>query len=72
VRDEPRREGEARGRAEGRAEERSAVLTKLLVLKFGPLEPAQQARIAAATPEQLDRWLEQVLTAGSIDAVLHA
>ena len=45
------------------------VLTKLLTLKFGVLDAADEARIKAATPEQLDRYVERVLTAETLAAV---
>ncbi len=38
------------------------VLRKLLVLKFGSIAPAFEARIAAATPAALDGYLERILT----------
>jgi len=55
----------SKGRTEGRAE----VLRKQLVLKFGALDTEVDARIAAATPEALDRYLERVLTATTLAAV---
>ncbi len=57
-------------RAEGRAEERAAILTKQLDLKFGPIAPEMQARISAAEMADVERWLERVLTADTLDAVL--
>ena len=60
-----RREGRLEGRLEGRAE----VLTKLLRLKFEQLGPEHEALIAEATPEQMERYVERVLTAQTIDDV---
>ncbi len=60
----------AEGRAEGRAEERAVILVKLLTLKFGPLAPEVQARVSAANTATVERWLERVLTADTLDAVL--
>jgi hypothetical protein len=57
------------GREEGRLEERAAMLRKLLTLKFGRLFPAHEALIAGATAEQLDRYVERVLTSSVIDDV---
>jgi len=57
---------EARGKAEGKAE----VLRKQLQLRFGPLAESTRARVEAATPEQLDAWIERVLTAKTLDDVL--
>ena len=45
------------------------MLRKQLAIRFGPLEPAAEARIAAASPETLDRYVERILTAPSLDAV---
>jgi hypothetical protein len=62
IAEQMRREGEARGQAK--------VLVKLLTLKFGPLSPEQEKVVTDATPEQLDEWVERVLTATSIDDLL--
>ena len=58
------------GRAEGRAEGQLDALRKLLKLKFGELAPEVEARLASASPDELDRYLERVLFADSLDAVL--
>jgi predicted transposase YdaD len=63
-------EGEARGRAEGKAEGKADTLRKLLTLRFGELGEATQLRIAGASEAELDRWVERVLTADTLDAVL--
>jgi predicted transposase/invertase (TIGR01784 family) len=65
-------EGEAKGKAEGKAEGKADALRKLLTLKFGPLPEAALDRIAMATPTDLDRWLERVLSGDSLDTVLIA
>jgi len=59
-------DGEAKGKAEGKAE----ALRKLLTLKFGPLPEATASRLATATQTDVDRWLELVLTADTLPAVL--
>jgi hypothetical protein len=64
-------EGEARGEARGEAkgEARGLVkggaqwLRKLMQRRFGPLPAAVDAAIATASFEQLDRWLDRVLSA---------
>jgi len=48
----------------------AATLHKQLVQRFGALTPAQAARIDAASAAQLDRALERVLVASSVDTVL--
>jgi len=62
-------EGHKKGLKEGRAEGQRSVLAKQLRLKFGPLDSAAEARLADATPAQLDRWTERVLTAGSLEQI---
>ncbi len=66
-------EGEQKGRAEGerkgRAEGQRSLLAKLLRLKFGPLDAATESRLIAATPAELGRWAERVLTAASLDEI---
>ena len=70
-----REEGIARGREEGlargRAEGRIAALRSLLSSKFGSraLDATCEARLRAATPAAVDRYLERVLFADSLTAV---
>jgi predicted transposase/invertase (TIGR01784 family) len=64
-----RREVSEKMLREGRLQGRAEVLTKLLVLKFKSLTIEHEARIAGATPEQLDRYVERVLTAETLDEV---
>jgi hypothetical protein len=63
-------EGRAEGRAKGRAEGRLDTLRRLLVLKFGALDVASEARLQAASPKAVVRYLERLLTADSVAAVL--
>lgn len=58
------------GREQGREQGRVEVLEKLLALRFGAVTDAQRTVIAAASPEQLDRFIERVLAAPDIDSVL--
>jgi hypothetical protein len=62
-----RAEGELRGVARGRAES----LVQLLHLKFGPLPPAALDLVHAASVDQLETWTDRVLTADTLDEVLH-
>ncbi len=41
----------------------------MLQLKFGPAHEAHAARMAAASSEELECWIERVLTAVSIEDV---
>jgi hypothetical protein len=61
--------GEARGLAAGEARERAATLTRLLTLKFGELPNPATTAIHHATPEQLLRWTDRVLTAATLDEI---
>lgn len=71
---EGRREGWKEGRREGRRkglqEGQQQALRKLLRLKFGELPADVEARIAAASPAELDGLLERTLSADSLAAVL--
>jgi len=65
-------DGQAKGKAEGRLEGKADVLRKLLVLKFGSIGDGPAATIAAASEADLERWLESVLSAATVDDVLDA
>ena len=69
--EEGRAKGHEEGRAKGQAEGRRATLRQLLLYKFqrSALEEADEARLAAITPEAIDRYLQRVLTADSLAAV---
>jgi hypothetical protein len=69
IAEQMRREGAAEGRAEGRVEGRVQVLSKQLTLKFGAIGAEHEALINAATDEDLDRYVERVLTAETLAAV---
>ncbi len=68
--------GEERGMAAGKvvgiAEGMSETLARQLKRRFGPLPDKIQAHIAAATLDQLDRWLDAVLDAPTLGAVFGA
>jgi hypothetical protein len=55
---------------EGFAKGRITTLRRLLVFKFGALDAASDARLQAAPPEAIDRYLERVLTENSVAGVL--
>jgi predicted transposase YdaD len=53
-------------RQEGRVE----TLEQLLAIKFGELEPRHVAQIEAASIEQLNRYIERIFCAATVDEVL--
>ena len=55
------------GHREGYREDAARALLRQIQAKFGPLEPALEARIQRAEPAQLERWLERILTAKNPD-----
>jgi len=62
--------GEARGEAKGKIEGKIETLRKQLTLKFGELPEAAALRLASASEAELDLWVERVLTADTLDALL--
>ena len=71
--DELRAEGEAkglaRGEALGRVQGEARGLLRQLKLKFGEPSLATQARVQGASLEMLDRWVDRVLTATTLEDV---
>ena len=56
--------------AKGEARGRSAVLLKLLQLRFGPVSDEMTSRVQSASIAELDAWAERVLSATSLDDAL--
>jgi len=54
---------------QARRKDRAEILLKHLGLRFGRLSAATQARVQGATAEQLDAWVERVLTARTLAEV---
>ena len=61
--------GEKRGKAMGEARGVAKMLLKLLNLKFGVLPEGVEQQVNSADIEQLNRWVELVLTAGSVEEI---
>ncbi len=59
-------QGKAAGIVEGKAD----TFLRLARLKFGELSSAYTEQVRDASPEQLDSWLEALLTARDIDGIL--
>ena len=56
---------------QGRQEGEAAVLLRLIERKFGAPGETVRRRIADADADTLLRWSERILTADSLEAVLH-
>jgi hypothetical protein len=54
---------EERGKARGKVEGQVDVLTKQMTLKFGALTEEHAARLSTATAQQLEQYVERILTA---------
>ena len=65
-------EGYEKGRKEGLLDGQRTAVKRLAEAKFGPMEPADERRIAEAPAEQLDCWLEKVLSADTVDELFRA
>lgn len=72
IADQLRAEGLATGLATGLAKGLARGLTKQMTLKFGALSAEHAARIEAATEQQLDCYIERILTAPTADAVFES
>jgi hypothetical protein len=59
-------------RAEGEAKARIHALKKMMTLKFGSLSAEHAKRLEATTEQQLDRYIERILTATTAEAVFAA
>jgi hypothetical protein len=66
-----RKEGEERGRKEGEEKGRMDILRRLLLAKFKlpTLDAVHEARLRAATPAMIERYVQRVLIADSLAAV---
>jgi predicted transposase YdaD len=67
---ELREEGRKAGRVEGRVEGRQEALLRILARRFGQLPKKTRERVLAATPSELDTWLDRAVDAPTLDAVL--
>ena len=67
--DRGRSEGVVLGKAQGLAMGEAKALTRLLERRFGPLSESLRGRIDRAEVEALDRWLDRMDAATTIDAV---
>ncbi|HKK23779.1 MAG TPA: hypothetical protein VJ947_08840 [Pseudohaliea sp.] len=63
-------EGKAEGKAEGAQEARALTLLRLVERRFGPVAEAVRTRIIAADSTEIDRWLDRLFDADSLEALL--
>lgn len=61
--------GEAEGKAEGLREGQLRALTRLLERRFGPAAETMRRRLLDADGAALERWIDRVLDAPTLDAV---
>ena len=59
-------EGKIEGELKGKIEGESAALQRLLARRFGALPPETLSRIAGASREEIEAWLDRVLDARSL------
>ena len=62
-----RNEGIEQGRNEGLTKGLAIALEKFLLRRFGPVPSALEARIAAASADQIELWIENALSAPTLD-----
>ena len=63
-------QGRTKGLEQGYRQARLDMLRDLLVLKFQALDPVIEARLQAAAPEAIDRYLQRLLGSASLSASL--
>jgi hypothetical protein len=63
--------GREEGREEGRKSGETALLKKMLELKYGPLPPWAEDKIAQADGAAIEQWAINLLSAQTLDEVFH-
>jgi hypothetical protein len=67
---ELKEQGRTEGRAEGEAHALARTLVRLLTLRFTTVPDDARQKIATASTTSLERWIERVVTATTIESVL--
>ena len=62
-------EGKREGKLEGKLEGETSLIERQLTRRFGPPSAETQARLKAATLEQLEQWAENILDAVTLEDV---
>ncbi|MDV7398098.1 DUF4351 domain-containing protein, partial [Arthrospira platensis SPKY1] len=57
------------GMQQGLQQGEVTILARLLSRRFGPLDARTRSRLEQASLEELERWSERILDAGSVDEV---
>ena len=60
-------EGMQKGMQQGMQQGEALALQKLITRRFGTIAPDVLVKITAASKEQLDTWLDQILDADSLN-----
>ncbi len=63
------KQGKARGKAIGIAEGKAETFIRLARLKFGAVPPPRIDAVRNAATTQLDRWLEALITATTLESI---
>lgn len=63
-------EGMEKGIEKGIEKERREILRRLLERRFGVLGVVNESRISQASTDDLDRWIDRVLEAATVEDVL--
>lgn len=66
-----KREGLEQGLEQGRVEALRATLVRQLSARFGPLPEDAARSVASASLDELDRWVDRVIPAASLEGVFH-
>lgn len=64
-----KQQGIHQGLHQGRQQGELAVLSRLLVRRFGPLSPEVEQRLRQAGTDELERWAENILDAATLEDV---
>ncbi len=67
--EEYKQEGQKEGQKEGKKEGEALVLQRLLSRRFGPLPPEVLGRIASASEEDINQWVDRILDAACLEDV---
>jgi len=64
-----KQDGLQQGKIEGKLEGETSLIERQLTRRFGPPSPDTQARLKAASLEQIEQWAENILDATTLEDV---